>query len=172
LETEDEILADFKEDGISSDEGEETADEEEADPVAKAAPEEPSEEGDSIFASLKDPRLLASFRRAEALKALGFDDWANRELQYLEARTRNKSYLQTLMEKYEVSNTFSRSAYIAEIFFGDERNGGLSIDNIGWKKAFPLAYEKQVSKAASKFDISPALVWAIMRAESFFKPKV
>lgn len=174
LETEDEILAEVKEEGISSDEGEETAEseEEEADPVAKAAPEEASEEGDGIFASLKDPRLLASFQRAEALKALGFDDWANRELQYLEARTRNKSYLQTLMEKYEATNTFSRSAYIAEIFFGDERASGLTVENVGWKKAFPRAYEKEVTQFSEKFEISSALVWAIMRAESFFKPKV
>ncbi len=171
LETEDEILAEVTESGMTSDEGEDSA-EEEVDPLVKAAPEDSSEEGDSIFASLKDPRLLASFQRAEALKALGFDDWANRELQYLEARTRNKSYLQTLMEKYEVSNTFSRSAYIAEIFFSDERLSGLSIDNIGWKKAFPLAYENEVSKIAKKLEIPPALVWAIMRAESFYKPKV
>lgn len=181
LETDEEILADVKEDGLSesSDEEAETAEadsedkvDEEADAVAEAAPEATSEDGESIFSTLKDPRLLAIFQRAETLKALGFDEWSNKELQFLEARTRNKTYLQTLVEKYEIGNTFSRSAYIAEVYYENERRKGLNNSNQGWKKAYPQAYEKFVTKYAEQFGISESLVWAIMRTESFFKPQV
>ena len=179
METEEEILADVKGDGIasSSEEEAEVAEAssednvEDADPIAEAAPEAEEEE-DSVFATLKDPRLLAIFQRAEALKALGFDEWSNRELQVLESKTRNKTYLQTLMEKYEIGNTFSRSAYIAEVYYDNERRKGLSASNMGWKKAFPQAYEKHVAKYSDTFGLAPSLVWGIMRTESFFKPQV
>jgi soluble lytic murein transglycosylase len=182
LETDEEILAEVKEDGLSesAEDGEETAEsteekEEESDTVVEAGPEAPveaSEEGDTIFSTLKDPRLLAIFQRAETLRALGFDEWSNKELQFLEARTRNKTYLQTLVEKYEIGNTFSRSAYIAEVYYENERKKGLSATNPGWKKAYPQAYEKFVSKYAQSFGISESLVWGIMRTESFYKPQV
>lgn len=179
LETEEEILADVKEEGIaSSSEEEEVAEAgsegvEEVDAVAESAPVSEEEDEESVFATLKDPSLLAIFQRAETLKALGFEEWSNRELQALESKTRNRTYLQTLMEKYEVGNTFSRSAYIAEVYYEQERRkGGLNASNIGWKKAFPQAYEKFVSKYADSFGLSPSLIWGIMRTESFFKPQV
>jgi soluble lytic murein transglycosylase len=179
LETDEEILEDVKEEGIeTSDEDSESSDEveekEEPDAVAEAAPE-PSEdatESDNIFSTLKDPRLLSIFQRAETLKALGFEEWSNRELQHLESKTRNRTYLQTLVEKYEIGNTFSRSAYIAEVYYENERKKGLSASNPGWKKAYPQAYEKLVSKYASEFGIPESLIWGIMRTESFFKPHV
>ncbi|MES2767902.1 MAG: transglycosylase SLT domain-containing protein [Bdellovibrionota bacterium] len=182
LETDEEILADVKEEGISesAEDGEETSEtteekEEESDTVVEAPPEAPveaTEEGDNIFSTLKDPRLLAIFQRAETLRALGFDEWSNKELQFLEARTRNKTYLQTLIEKYEIGNTFSRSAYIAEVYYENERRKGLNASNPGWKKAFPQAYEKFVTKSAEQFGISESLIWGIMRTESFFRPQV
>lgn len=179
LETDEEILADVKEDGMSetADEEAETAeadsdDKAEEDPVAEAAPDAEGEGGETIFSTLKDPRLLAIFQRAETLRGLGFEEWSNRELQFLEARTRNKTYLQTLVEKYEIGNTFSRSAYIAEVYYENERRKGLNAGNPGWKKAFPQAYEKHVSKFAEQFGLSESLVWGIMRTESFFKPQV
>lgn len=179
LETDEEILADVKEEGISetSDEDGESAEAETADKAeegeAEVTAEAPVEaEGDSFFSSLKDPRLQVIFQRAETLRALGFEEWSNRELQALEAKTRNKTYLQTLVEKYEIGNTFSRSAYIAEVYYENERKKGLSASNPGWKKAYPQAYEKFVTKYASQFGISQSLIWGIMRTESFFKPQV
>lgn len=181
LETDEEILADVKDDGIeTSDEDSDSPDEveekeEEPDAVAEAAPESPAEgteETDNVFSTLKDPRLLSIFQRAETLKALGFEDWSNKELQHLESKTRNRTYLQTLVEKYEVGNTFSRSAYIAEVYYENERRKGLSASNPGWKKAYPQAYEKLVTKYASEFGIPESLIWGIMRTESFFKPQV
>jgi soluble lytic murein transglycosylase len=181
LETDEEILEDVKEDGMeTSDEGSEDTDsaeekEEEPDAVAEAAPEVPvdsSESNDNVFATLKDPRLLTIFQRAETLKGLGFEDWSNKELQYLESKTRNRTYLQTLVEKYEIGNTYSRSAYIAEVYFENERRKGLTASNPGWKKAYPQAYEKIVTKYAEQFDLPQALIWGIMRTESFFKPQV
>ncbi|MCP4197461.1 MAG: transglycosylase SLT domain-containing protein [Proteobacteria bacterium] len=41
-----------------------------------------------------------------------------------------------------------------------------------WNIAYPVAYEDQVVQAASESDVPPELVWAVMREESGFDPKV
>jgi soluble lytic murein transglycosylase len=41
-----------------------------------------------------------------------------------------------------------------------------------WNIAYPVAYEDQVLQSAKESDVSPELVWAVMREESGFDPKV
>jgi soluble lytic murein transglycosylase len=112
------------------------------------------------------------FQKAEVLRALGFQDLSNRELQYIEAKTRNRTYLQTLIEKYEAGNAYYRSSYIAEVYYDSERRKGLNPSNSAWKKAYPQAFNKTVTNAASEFGIPASVIWAIMRTESFFRPTV
>lgn len=185
--TEAEILADIRKEGGSAEE--EGAEGEDVEPIAEgesdtdsdsdvaleqASPEVEAEDPSlpsDIVATFKDPRLSVRFQRAETLRGLGFEEWSNRELQYIEARTRNKSYLEALVDRYEQGSEYNRSAYIAEIYYGAERNKGFT-NNFGWRKAFPLAFNKQVKTASSDFGIPAEFIYGIMRTESFFKPKV
>jgi soluble lytic murein transglycosylase len=179
VETDDEIVADSKNDTDSvADDSDEAATDAEAEEknseekTAEVAPESAPEESttEDLFSNLKDPRLQAIFQRADILRQLGFNDWSNKELQYIEARTRNKTYLQNLMEKYEVGNDYSRSAYLAEVYYENERRKSFSASNPAWKKAFPEAFEKMINKTSDNLAVPQALLWGIMRTESFFKP--
>lgn len=182
MESEAEILEEVKEDQGETSETAEAESEGDADTdvgaeETAAQSDVPTEEGveagvEEIIATLKDPRLQKWFQKAEALRALGFTDWSNRELQFIEAKTRNRTYLQTLIEKYENGNAYYRSSYISEIYYENERRKGLTPSNLAWRRAYPQAFEKAVGKASSEFDVPSSLVWGIMRTESFFRPTV
>lgn len=168
--TEEEILSDSKTD-LDSEEPADSVGEEGDEKVEEGAvAETPTEEVGDIFSNFKDPRLQAVFQRAEILRQMGLDDWANRELQYIEAHTRNKTYLQNLIDKYEQGGVYSRSSYIAEVYYSNERRKSFVASNPGWGKAFPQAFNKFIEKYADSYSVPTSLMWGIMRTESFFKP--
>lgn len=182
METEAEIIEEVKEtqgetaDSAEADaEGESDTDVGAEDAVAEGevpVDEQVDQGVEEIVATLKDPRLQKWFQKAETLRNLGFVDWSNRELQYIEAKTRNKTYLQTLIEKYEAGNAYYRSSYIAEVYYENERRKGLNPSNSSWKKTYPQAFDKIVSQSSDEFGIPEAVIWGIMRTESFFRPAV
>jgi soluble lytic murein transglycosylase len=53
---------------------------------------------------------------------------------------------------------------------GDVARGRMT--DLGWKIAYPKAYGEVVDHYASKFEVPPEMVFAIMRAESTFRPSV
>lgn len=121
----------------------------------------------------KDPRLRRRFEVAQELISIGQTDWARQELYEVERRTRNPAFLKSLVKTYESIQSFHRAVSISDTFFAAERvRGGFSGAKGVWESAYPRAYRSQVEKFAGQFSIPNELVWAIMRAESHFKPDV
>src|SRR6185295_7318319 len=85
------------------------------------ATEEGGESDNFQASSFKDPALRARIDVATGLINLGLTELARWELVEVEKHTRNASYLRMLINAYEKINSFHRSAGIAELDFGRER---------------------------------------------------
>ena len=136
--------------------------------------QEDSIDDEGIQASnFKDPAMRARIDVANKLIELGLPDLARWELWEVEKRTRNSQYLRQLISAYEKIGSYNRSASIAELSFGKDRErDGLENGKALWQSAFPQAYLPIVNKAASKYPVPAEWVWAIMRAESLYKADV
>jgi soluble lytic murein transglycosylase len=119
--------------------------------------------------AFKDPKLRERFVRASDFSTVGLTDFAKWELNEIERRTVNHTYLRMLMDAYARVGSYNRMTYIAEVFFsGDRERGGFKDALDLWRFNFPQAYQDSVSKYAQQAGIPEALVYAIMRAESQF----
>lgn len=149
---------------------EDIADDEEA-PV-NAAGEGPEDEGLQL-SDFKDPAMRARIDVATKLIQLGLPDLARWELWEVERHTRNSQYLRQLISAYEGIGSYNRSAAIAELSFGKERDaGGIEGARALWTSAYPQAYRKSVEKFAKEYNVPNEWVWAIMRTESMYKTDV
>ncbi len=142
-------------------------------PVVQVNDEE-SVEDESIQASaFKDPAMRARIDVANRLIELGLPDLARWELWEVEKRTRNAQYLRQLISAYETIGSYNRSASIAELSFAKDRErDGLETGKALWQSTFPQAFAPLVTKSSAKFGVAAEWVWAIMRAESLYKPDV
>ena len=113
------------------------------------------------------------FARAQQLIQFGMYDLARWELYDIEKRTRNLSYLKTLMEAYHRIGAYHRSSYIGQVYFSGERaKAGLKGAKNLWDYTYPRAYEQGVVAAAREFNVPKEFVWGIMRQESQFRKEV
>jgi soluble lytic murein transglycosylase len=139
----------------------------------QAADEDDGDEEHVKVSDFKDPALRARIDVANKLIQLGLPDLAKWELWEVERHTRNMQYLRLLIAAYEGIGSFNRSAAIADLSFGKEREaGGFDGARAMWLSAYPQAYKAQVTKQAKNFGIAPEWVWAIMRTESMYKADV
>jgi len=121
----------------------------------------------------KDSTSLERLKTAKALMDVGQSDWARWELYEIERKSRSSQVRRKLIELYEELGAYHRSARMAELYFGMERHRlGFQGANGLWKSMYPEAYEKVVKKEVSRQGIPKEWVWAIMRAESLFRPDV
>lgn len=144
-----------------------------AEQESEAKPPAPEEGGESEglqASSFKDPALRARIDIANNLISLGLTELARWELIEVEKHTRNSSYLRMLINAYEKINAYHRSAAIAELSFGREREAqGMDGARGMWTSTFPQAFKPWVTKYADKAGVAPEWVWSIMRAESLYK---
>lgn len=162
-----------EEDVIKAEAGAEEKDTEVAseDPEEKEDKEEP--ESPPQVTTFKDPKLRHRFDRARDLISIGLNEWGRWELYEIERRTRNQSYLKMLMGAYEGIGSYHRSSYISDIHFStDRQNKGMKEARDLWEFAYPRAFESHVVKNAEHFAIPKQFVWAIIRAESRFRPDI
>jgi len=124
-----------------------------------------------IYALVTEPVLRSHIERAKDLSAIGMSDLSKWELYSVEKRTRSKDYLKTLMFEYHRNGIYHRSAYLGTRHFGAMRSHlGLHLGASLWQFVYPRAFEKDVVKNATKFGVPPEFVWAIMKAETAFRP--
>lgn len=141
--------------------------------VVEAVSAGEEEEEKIVITDFKDPKLKRRFDVAQDLMNMGLFDWAKNELYEVERRSRNPAYMKQLMKFYENIQSFHRVVAISENYFGNERKQhGISGAKAMWESSFPRAYLNEVRKYSSQFGIQEEVVWAIMRAESQFKPDV
>lgn len=120
--------------------------------------------------SFRDPRLGYRFDRAKELLQLGFNDLSRWELYEIERRTSNSGYLRSLMGSYQAIGSYHRSAYIAQVNFGQQREvHGIDGVRYLWQYAFPQAYQQYVDSTSRQFEFDKIMIWSIIRAESFYR---
>jgi soluble lytic murein transglycosylase len=154
-------------------ESEEDITEANTDEPVPVVPEEGGEREGIQASSFKDPALRARIDVATNLISLGLEELARWELIEVEKHTRNSSYLRMLINAYEKIGSFHRSAAIAELSFGGEREQlGMDQGKQLWESTFPQAFKNWVTKYSNSAGVNPEWVWAIMRAESLYKPDV
>ncbi len=125
-----------------------------------------------LWAKLKGPRSGDLMKRATDLVALGFHEWARFELSEIEIRARDRETQRMLMFEHEENHSYGRSSYIAEVNFGAQRvSQGLSAGRYLWEFAYPRAFEPHVLISSKEFGVPSELIWAIMRAESRYRPE-
>ena len=121
----------------------------------------------------KDPVLRARIDVALQLIQLGLNDIARWELWEVERHTSNVQYLKQLISAYEKIGSFNRSATIAELSFGKEREAqGMENSRVLWQATYPQAFKTAVLKFTKEFNVPPEWTWAIMRTESMYRPDV
>ncbi len=150
---------------LSKDEGPDRGNEE------TAAATDAKEDEDHV--AFSNPVLLKRFERARSLMTIGLQEWARWDLFDVEKKTSNKEYLKTLMQEYEIVESFNRSSYIGQVTFGAQRAfyGIEGVRNL-WEHAFPKAFAGFVNKYSHEFSVPSELIWGIMRAESQYKRDV
>lgn len=121
-------------------------------------------------AIFQNKALLDQFLRAKSLIDIGENEWARWDLYDIERKTSNRTYLKVLMDEYHNASQYNRSAYIAQINFGQYRaQQGVEKGRKVWETAYPRAYSQYVDKYAEKFKVPEELIWGIMRAETNYK---
>ncbi len=142
----------------------------------ETAPSTADGEGDEEvghLSAVKDPALRARIEVAQKLIGLGLNELARWELWEVERHTRNRQYMRMLITAYEGIGSYHRSASIAELGFGKDRDqGGIEGARALWSSMYPQAFKPQVLSMSKRFSVAPEWVWAIMRTESVYKPDV
>lgn len=114
-----------------------------------------------------------SFLRSSDLRKLGLIDESIDELRFVKGKAKTKNLKKRLLEHFKSLGGFSDLSRLAAVSFSKERHSNEEDNSlVYWKQAYPLAYKTEVEMNAAKFNVSTALVWGIMRAESFFDPKI
>lgn len=146
---------------------------EQTDEAAPQASDEVEVEDSLVASEFKDPAVRARIDVAQKLVDLDLQDLARWELWEVERRTRNREYLRRLISAYESIGSYNRSATIAELRFSDERErDGLENGRSLWTSMYPQAFRVHVTDSTKQFGTPQEWVWAIMRAESLYKPDV
>jgi soluble lytic murein transglycosylase len=123
------------------------------------------------LSDFENPKMAARFQRATDFIRLGLYEWGRWELYGIEKRTRDKDDLVKLAKAYESIRSYNRSAYIGEWRLSKKRkeHGILGVRYL-WEYSYPRAFRKEVEQYSELFNVPKELVWAIIRAESMFKP--
>ncbi len=132
-----------------------------------------SVEGDDNAIVFSKPVLLKRFERARNLMILGLQEWSRWDLFDIEKRTSNREYLKTLMQEYELAESYNRSSYIGQVTFASQRAFyGLEGIRPLWEQTYPRAFSGVVNRYSLEFNVPTELIWGIMRAESQYKRDV
>ncbi len=113
-----------------------------------------------------------SWQRLEAFRKVWLQSWAKLELKdFLRiTRKRSKDIKVSVAERLQALEDWQDLVRWSVDHFGDPlSNAG---DTKTLKFLYPNAYSDSVLKAAREFDISPFLLWGVMREESRFETEV
>jgi len=134
-----------------------------------AAPADPADIVD--VEPVTPPGYRFHVTRAKALVRLGFHQEASLEL------TAARQAAATRIHKLELARLALEAEYfhgamnIARTSFGDELDSNDPSSEI-YRLAYPKAYGRFVTSYAEQYKYKPAMLWAIMREESTFRPEV
>jgi len=118
----------------------------------------------------KNPLDLTLF---EKLVSLGLIPDSREEISWWEARDplAPAAALQ-ISRAYLAQPDYYSSQRRIQLSFGDRLSYYLPQDRALWELAFPRAYSPEVLSSAGRYSLDPRLVWAIIRAESTYRPEI
>jgi soluble lytic murein transglycosylase len=124
------------------------------------------------------PRLAevdpAPLRRARWLADGGFPEVAQDELVSFDDETRLDREQRIVMARllYRTGDPH-RALQLIQTGFGSALEQGIDPTwRDAWELAWPLAFHESVTRANQEFEFDPALVYAVMREESAYRPEV
>ena len=122
----------------------------------------------------KEVRATDIALKAMTLKKLGLRGWAAQELnRVVLSNLRNKELLIHLAQTLVSIEDYFRAHSLAEVYFPSIFNTARGPENrFLWELAFPRAYQDRVEKVSQDFDLDPHLIYALMKAESNFRPRI
>lgn len=110
-----------------------------------------------------------NFNLIQGLLLIGERDIAIQELRRLYSRVRSSDQRLLLLSAFERLGLYQYSARSAELSLLSNSK----LDRTSWVvRAFPLAYQDLVHRYSERFGVEPSFILSIMRAESFFNPRV
>ena len=120
--------------------------------------------GADIFSQTEANQKL---ERAKAFWSVGLEDLARREVGDLEKYSRGFELFKKVIEEYRVMGLYHKLTVMGSSY---SHRANMTSNKFIYEAMYPKAYAEQVEKQAEEFDIPPALIWSIMKAESMFKP--
>jgi soluble lytic murein transglycosylase len=128
----------------------------------------------SFVGKRNGPTAQRSSVRAEWLIEGGFPAQASDELEsWLRgSRLKREDRVTAASQLHRVGNHFRAVRLVVDGFGGALEQGIDPEWSEVWRLAWPRPYADLVQEAAREFDFDPALVYAVMREESTYRPKV
>ena len=140
-------------------------------PDASAEPAAPADPADSIETLVPPPSYRFHVSRAKALVRLGFQQEASLELTAARQAASSRIHKLELARLALEAEYFHGAMNIARTSFGDELDSNDPNSEV-YRLAYPKAYPRFVTSYAEQYKYKPAMLWAIMREESTFRPEV
>jgi len=104
--------------------------------------------------------------------SLGFMEESSRVLKSIEKRAKTKELKQELLDKYTLISDYSGLSRSVLRNFSKER---YSLDKLTsknfWRHSYPESYKSTVEESAKHYGVPAELIWAHIRAESFYNPR-
>lgn len=116
-------------------------------------------------------QLKSEMSWADDLRKWGYADLAKWHLYDVEKSIGRRDQAEALSRYYLDKEYYNRAVSLMNSRVGvSDKKLNLKDEPLLWRSIFPKAYEKNVKTEADKRDLSPYLLWSIMKAETQFKP--
>lgn len=140
-------------------------------PSGSALPSAPEDPSDEIETAAPPAMYRFHVSRAQALVRLGFQQEAALELTAARKAASSRVHKLELARLALDAEYFHGAMNIARTSFGDELDSSDPTSEV-YRLAYPKAYPRFVTSYADQYKYKPAMLWAIMREESTFRPEV
>lgn len=111
--------------------------------------------------------VLSLLQKARALQAIGFPEWAIKELVFAARATDDVAADLHLGQALYELGAWREADRIGEGILSAPGPAPL----LAWRLAYPKAYPDEVEAAAREFGLDPFLIWSVMRQESHYNPQ-
>ena len=123
----------------------------------------------SLYNDTADNYKSLEFKRAKSLIDIGLFKMARKELISYAKKIKkgNEKEILGLSNLLFKANDFHRSLNYAVNYL---YSASIGTDSVIWKLSYPMGFKTVVERESKKYNISPALLYAVIREESSFDP--
>ena len=117
-------------------------------------------------------RFKNDLNRFMYYSSLGFNEESSKVLKSVEKNSKTKEFRRELLDKYALISDYNGlSKSVLKNFIKERYSEDQITSKKFWSLSYPQAYQKVVLESAKDYGVDPELIWAHMRAESFYNPK-